>query len=984
VTTFGILGPLSVTDGGREVAVTAGRDRIVLAMLLLQPGRIVSIDELIDAVWPGDPPATARGQLQTCVSRLRRMLPTGAILTDPGGYGIGVGADDLDAAVFARLLAAARTGRDRSLFRQALDLWRGAALVGIASPAVRQAAATLDEQRLVATEDWVDLELADGRHRELIGDLSGLVERFPARERLRGQLMLALAGAGRTADALAEFRRGRDALINELGIEPGRELQELHRRLLSGDAAAPSGPRIRCLPRTVTDFTGRDDTVRRLVKTIEDAGPAGPVVAVVDGMPGSGKTTLSLHVANLVGERYPDAHLFIDLHGHSERAPIEPTVGLFTLLRQLGIHADKIPAEPEARVALWRSELAGRRALVVFDNAASSTQLADLLPTSAGSLALVTSRRRLAGLDGVHPESLAVLSEDEAIALLARIAGDRVAADPASALEVVRRCGRLPLAIRLAGSRLAHRPGWRLTDLVRRLGESVLPELAAEDRTVASAFAVSYRQLGEPTQRMFRLLGIYPAPRFDALGAAALAALPLGEAEELIDELVNVHLIEEPEPGVFRLHDLLREYAAALAVDIVADDRRAAVVAVLDFQVHAMMASVPPAHRKATIRDLRLGAALRPDLVAADDDPAARVERERPSLGMLADAGVAAGRPEFAWMLPRAAWRQLWARGYTDDILRLQRQAMTAAQAAGNRSAEAMSANYLGSAHVRQARYTEALRLLEHAVEIRRELGESNALTTSMGNLSVIYAHTGRYVEAAATATAALHVPRRGDDRYETSLQLNNVAVATCALGRWDEALRAQRIRLLLLMELGDDLGLANSLIHIVELKRRAGVLRSDVAARGIQAALRLFRRENYAAGEADARNELALLLRSEKRYAESMAEHRATMEISRKIADRGFEVQFLNEMAITTRAMGQIAEAENLFRETLVVAGAILQPYEEARAHLGIGDCLAQLGRPGARRHWQLASEMFERMRVPERFAAAERLAASGRGEQG
>jgi DNA-binding SARP family transcriptional activator/tetratricopeptide (TPR) repeat protein len=984
---FGILGPLSVTDGAREIAVTAGRDRVVLATLLLRPGRIVAVDELIDALWADDPPATARGQLQTCVSRLRRTLPQGTILTDPAGYGISPDPDDLDAAVFARLIDAARGITDpdagRLLFRRALDLWRGNALAGIDSAAVRPAAGALDEQRMIATEDWAERELAAGRHRELLGELSGLVDRFPLRERLRGALMLALARSGRQADALAEYRRGWAVLRAELGIEPGRDLRDLHQRILAGaEPGSGSGPagapaRIRCLPRTIADFTGRADTVRRLVKTIEQGEPAGPVVAVVDGMAGSGKTTLALHVASLVGAAYPDAHLFIDLHGHSERAPIEPAAGLLALLRQLAIPPEQIPAEREERVALWRSELAGRRVLVIFDNAASSGQVADLLPTSAGSLALITSRRRLAGLDGVHPESLAVLADDEAVALLARIAGDRVGADPDAAAEVVRRCGRLPLAIRLAGARLAHRPRWQVTDLVRRLGESALPELAAEDRTVASAFALSYGQLAERTQRMFRLLGVYPGPAFDALGAAAVADLPLDDAEDLLDDLVDVHLIEEPEPGVYRLHDLLREYASALAADVPAADRQAAVRAVLDFQLHAIAASVPAGQRRVADRDLRLAAPLRPDLVAAVADPAARVERERPSLDVLAEAGVAAGRREYAWQLPRAAWRHLWSRGYHQDIAHLQSRALAAARAAGDRSAEAMSANYLGSAYFRQARYDEARRLVEHSVRIRRELGENTALSTSLGNLSAIHEASGRYVEAAETAAAALHVPRRGDDSYETSLLLNNVAVALGTLGRYAEALRAQRLRLMQLFEMRDDVGIANSLLHIVVMKRRAGTVHAGVAERGIRAALRLFRRAEYVFGEADARNELAELLRSEGRFAESMAQHRLALDQVRKLGDRRFEADFLNEMGRTVRAAGDLDQARDLHLAALRIARAIPQPYEQARAYLGLGDCLARSAPDEARRYWRQAGELFDRMRLPERFEAAERLAA-------
>lgn len=280
---FSILGPLRVDDDGRELAITAGRDRTVLAMLLLHPDRIVSVDRLIDAVWGEDPPATARGQLQTCVSRLRRAFPAGMIRTDPPGYGVRVPRADLDLTRFDELVAA-------GAYRSALDLWQGPALAGLDSPVLRRYAAALDERYALTAEDWVDHEIHAGRTRDLIGDLHALVDRFPLRERLRGQLITVLAGAGRRADALAEYRRARAVLRAELGIEPGADLQARHRRILVDEApAVPAGsPQVRCLPRAISDFTGRTGLVETLREQLAGA-PPGPVVQVIDGMAGAGK-----------------------------------------------------------------------------------------------------------------------------------------------------------------------------------------------------------------------------------------------------------------------------------------------------------------------------------------------------------------------------------------------------------------------------------------------------------------------------------------------------------------------------------------------------------------------------------------------------------------------------------------------------------------------------------------------------------------------
>lgn len=405
---FGILGPLTAAEATNEIPITAGRDRIVLALLLLHVGRIVPPAELVDAVWEDDPPVTARGQIQTCVSRLRRLLPGGTLVTDPAGYGISVADDDLDAAVFGRLTARARMLTSAApddalkLFREALGLWRGPALSGVGAEAVRRRAAVLDEERAATFEDWIDLELATGRERDLVAELIGLVERYPLRERLRLQLMLALHRTGRQSDALAEYRRVRELLGEELGIEPGPALQDLHRQILMGEvppaaaARAATSP-VRSLPRTVGDFTGRDQAVSTLLRAAAET-----TVLAIDGMAGSGKTTLALRVAGLLADSYPDAQLFLDLRGHSEQAPLEVDAALLALLRQLGVEPGRIPPDLEGRAALWRAELTGRRALVVLDNAASSSQVTAMLPASPDNLCIVTSRRRLAGLDGVH------------------------------------------------------------------------------------------------------------------------------------------------------------------------------------------------------------------------------------------------------------------------------------------------------------------------------------------------------------------------------------------------------------------------------------------------------------------------------------------------------------------------------------------------------------------------------------------------------
>jgi DNA-binding SARP family transcriptional activator/tetratricopeptide (TPR) repeat protein len=993
---FGILGPLHVSDAAGETAITAGRDRVVLAMLLLHAGRIVGVEELIDAVWDDAPPATARGQLQTCVSRLRRTLPHATILTNPAGYGIEIGDDGLDAAAFARLTARGRAvlhaapDDARTMLRHALDLWRGPALAGIDSRAVRQAAAVLDEQHAVTIEDWVDLELDGGRDRDLVAELTGLVERFPLRERLRAQLMLTLYRVGRQADALAEYRRVRRVLHHELGVEPGAGLQALHRQILTGDvvgvagAARTPGPArsvpppapIRALPRAVGDFTGRAGLLDALRAEIE-AAPAGPLVRVIDGMPGIGKTTLAVHLAGLVGGRYPDAHLFIDLHGHSDRAAVEPAAALLTLLRQLGLAADRIPSGTDERVALWRSELAGRRVLVLLDNAASSAQVTPLLPGNGDSLVLVTGRRRLTGLDGVRPESVQVLDEAEAAALFARIVGERADAEPDAVREVVRRCGRLPLAIRLAGARLAHRPRWRVADLLRRLGEAALPELVAEDRTVLSAFALSYNHLSAEPQRLFRLLGLNPGERFAATAVAALADLELDAAEDLLDALVDVHLVEEPEPGLFRLHDLMREYAASLVAVEGPEYGRAAIVRLLDFHLQTIAVTGFQSQRQSLINDLKLGRPLRPDLADAVADHAAHMERERSNLLPFMAAGVAAGRPEYAWLLPRAAWRYLFTHGYMADIADSHARAMQVAREQGDDAAAAMTANSLAAAYSRMGRNDDARRMLELCVRLRRELGDEAGANKAMGNLAVVYESMGRLADSIDIAKQSLQICRRQGDYTSIGRRHSVLGHTYAQLGRPAEGLYHLRLELQVMIDEGDAerLSLAQTLLHIATLKRRYGLASAAVIRRMLRVCMWAYDANDYPIGTAEAYSELGLLCRAEGRYAEAIDLHGRAVAIAEGSGDRRFEAIFLNDYGATALAAGDPSAAAKLHARALEIAED-RHPYEQARALDGLGSSLVDTDAEGARRHWRRALVIFNRMGVPERYDVEKRLA--------
>ncbi|MEV4704785.1 BTAD domain-containing putative transcriptional regulator [Actinoplanes sp. NPDC049316] len=981
---FGILGALSVTDAGRDVPITAGRDRTVLAVLLLNAGRIVGVEQLIDAVWDHSPPATARGQLQTCVSRLRRVLPPDVILSDPAGYGVAVGPDRLDATEFARLVARARAAAASDaevagdLYREALALWRGPALTGIESPTVRRGAAVLDEQHGAVLEDWIDLELAAGREGDLVPQLTGLVERQPLRERLRAQLMLALYRLGRQSDALAEYRRARDLLSDQLGIEPGEALQEIHRRILTGDVglgvrARPAAKPIRALPRTVGDFTGRDESIDRLLGAAVDSR-----VLTIDGMAGSGKTTLALRVAEILADRYPDAHLFLDLQGHSEGEPLTPDAALLALLRQSGVEADRIPPDLDARAILWRSELAGRRALVILDNAASSSQLTRLLPATPTTLTLVTSRRRLIGLDGGQPESLSVLTEEDAVDLLAKIVGARVAAEPEAAKAVVRRCGGLPLAIRLAGARLAHRPGWQVADLLRRLGDAALPELAAEDRAVASAFAMSFEQLSERSKRVFRLLGLHPVERFGTLEVAALTGLSYDDTQDVLDDLFDVNLVEEPQPQRYRLHDLVRQYAAGLASGLDAPEVHDALGHLVD--LHLQVGSRLALDRESDYarQDLMVEPPVRPELVRLAVEDSGWPEEHRTGLVPLIRAAAATGQPGRAWRLARVAWRQLYQRGYFADIVATCTAGLAAATEAGDEYGAAVMNNYLASGYFTLGRGDEALSRITVMLEYQIRTGNRSAEGRARANLSGVLMQLGRIVEGIEEGRRAYVLLQSSGHQSAPVVLRAHLGYGHVVVGRYGEALRHGRIALQWFAENRLAFFVSDALIVIGHARLQLGEL--DSAERALRAARAAARRHGIRTDEGEATNLLGRVELERGRADRAVELHLTAVEMSRENGWLPRLARYSNDLGSAMRAVDDVRGAVELHRQALTTARRVSHPLEEGRALSGLAACLAETDPVGARRHWSQALEIFQRIGVPERFEVRRRLAGLDR----
>ncbi|MFD8792569.1 AfsR/SARP family transcriptional regulator [Streptomyces vinaceus] len=595
-----VLGPLRAWRDGRELDTGPAQRRAVLAALALREGRVAPVHELLDNIWGWDPPASAAVALRNHVSRLRMALeldpraPT-ALVSVAGGYALRLDEGALDTTRCEKLAADAERAvraQDREgairLLEEALSLWDGTPLAGVPGRYAELQRDRLTEARLSLQEKRLGLELELGRHAEAVSELSGLADENPLREGLRALQMLALYRCGRQGDALAEYGRARRFLSEELGIDPGPDLARMHERILRcdpgltpsaeavptavqdvpgwDDGSAPIWIPPAQLPPDVPDFTGRRETVAHLSRTLAGAAErsmTAATVCVVHGMGGIGKTTVAVHAAHAVRERFPDGQLYVDLRGAS-RDPAAPDAVQRSFLLALGVAAANIPADPVERTALYRSRLAGRRLLLLLDNAVNGEQVLSLLPGTAECAALVTSRTPLACLAATSRTGLEPFSEEEALALLEQIAGpDRLPKEPEAARSLVRACGLLPLAVRIAASRLAARPRWTFSSLTARLSDSSrrLDELQAGGLAVEAVFELGYESLNGAEARAFRLLAVPETAMLTPGSAAALLDTTEAAAEDVMEALANAGLLESSDPGRYRYHDLLRLFA---------------------------------------------------------------------------------------------------------------------------------------------------------------------------------------------------------------------------------------------------------------------------------------------------------------------------------------------------------------------------------------------------------------------------------------
>ncbi|MFC5833526.1 AfsR/SARP family transcriptional regulator [Nonomuraea insulae] len=728
---FGILGPLTVWREGEQLDLGTPKTRVLLAVLLCHAGNPVSEDQLAVALWGNTPPKSATKNMQTYVHRLRRHLGDPARVVRHGsGYLVPVVRDELDAARFENLArsgqaveAAGEPEEATHRLREALSLWRGPAFAGMTDvPMLAAEAARLDEVRLSVVQSRIAVDLRLGRHAGLVGELTALTREYPLRERLRAQLMLALYRCGRRADALAEYTRARRTLIEETGLDPAEELHDMHQRILTQDPSldlvvprvmatttgsyrgaefSGAAPTAAELPPDIADFTGRDGEVADLTEVLINPRPGTVAMAGVTGLGGLGKTTLAVHVAHRIADRFPDGQLYADLRGASAD-PARPEDVLSRFLFALGISATGIPESLEERVAFYRSCLAGRRVLILLDNVAGEEQVRPLLPGAPGTAVLLTGRVRLVGLEGASLLELDVLPSAQAMGLLRRIVGDeRVQDDPDAALEITRLCGRVPLAVRISAARLLGRRQWSLSYLAGVLGEERhrLDELVAGDLDIRAGFEMSYRTLPAGAQRAFRLAGLLDAPDFASWAVAALLDVPVRQAEHEIETLVDAHLLnltgtDETGRLRYRFHDLIRLYARERARREDSEpERQAALGRALGAWL--ALAEVAAEHvpgpcyalMHSRVPRWRLPAELSGALLA---DPMAWFGAEHAALMAGVSQACEARLTQLAWDLAGSTETYVNVRGLYDGWQRMHEQALALCRETGDKRGEAV------------------------------------------------------------------------------------------------------------------------------------------------------------------------------------------------------------------------------------------------------------------------------------------------------
>ncbi|MFB9679519.1 BTAD domain-containing putative transcriptional regulator [Streptosporangium vulgare] len=948
-------------DGETSLPLAPGRQPIILGALLLEVNRTVSTEHLIDAVWDDDPPPSARGQVQICISALRRLLallPVGAeIIRRAPGYLLRMSPEDLDHYCFEQMVQDAQQLVQKNdaitaaaTLRRALSLWRGKALGGVVSRLLESKALRLDESRLAAQETCIDLELSVGRHHELIGELTDLVERNPLRERLRGQLMLALHRSGRQAEALEVYRAGRAHLIDELGLEPAEELRKLESAILLGDdslmldtpspvaqataALAGTSP----MPLTVTphqlpadthDFTGRRDLVGKAEEFLRTGDAAAVRIVVLSGKPGVGKSCLAVHVAHRLASDFADGQLYRDLRSSQlEAMPLADTLGTF--LRSLGIPGPAVPSEADERISMYRSLLADRRMLVVLEDVAGENQVMPLLPGSAGCSVIITSRSRLTGLPGALQLDVDVMDQEQSLELIGKVIGaDRVAAEPEAAVALTKVVGGLPLALRILAARLAARPHWSLASMVGRLSDEWhrLDELAYGEMIVRQSLSLTYDGMDDTTRRVFRLLGLAEVEAIPAWLAAVLldgdVQRSMDRLEQLVDDqMLDVSGVDAGGDPRYRFHGLIRVFARERLHE---RETRETMLAVLGRVVGCWLDIAAEAHRRLHGGDYTVlhGSAPRWKLPQEHLDrllasPLNWLDSERANLCAAVLQAGEHGMDEACWDLAVTLVTLFETRSYFEDWQRTHEQALGAARNAGNRRGMAALMCSLGSMHLNQRRPSLALPLLESARTHFHEIGEIHGGALAARNLAMLHYRQGALEKAAGLYDTALTGFGEVGDLVGEAHVLANTAQIELDRREYGEA----ESRLDRALKIAERTGSTRVQAQVLHKLGKVHLLNEDFerAEQMERAVLRMVRDNSDVIGESYALHNLGLVYGRRGSFDLSERTLRQALEIRESVMDHLGASQVRLDLAEVLAARGDVVQAVEIAEKALAM----------------------------------------------------------------
>ncbi|MBE1582855.1 BTAD domain-containing putative transcriptional regulator [Nonomuraea angiospora] len=862
---FRLLGPVGIWAGEKFLGPATPQQRSVLAMLLLHAGRTVPLERLMKAVWDQEPPASARNAVQGYVSKLRRLLarvPGTELSTSPPGYRLVLDPARVDLLRFRELVARAHAsdqGRACDLLRQALVLWHGPPLADVAGGLLRDTfGVTLEEERLSTIEERLAICLRLGRHHEALVELPALVSEHPLRERLVHLTMVALHRDGRRAAALAAYHDLRGRLVEELGIDPGSELQQLYQRLLEEDDLAEAGdgpatvlhrgdlsaggpggvpapPVPAELPADLVSFTGRGAELARAYETLRATESGGPRICQITGLGGVGKSSLAIHIAHAVAGDFPDGQLYINLHGDTPHTrSVKPAEAMRRFLRSLGVAEAAIPAGLEEAAGRFRSLIHGRRMLIILDNARDAAQVRPLLPGSLGCAVLITSRRRFTSFDGAVQISLDVLPDGEALDLLRAVIGEKaIAAEPAAAAEVVRLCGSLPLALCLAAARLRARPAWSLASLAKRLANTRrrLDELRADDRALRASFQTSYQDLladsqGRAAARMFRLLGMFDGPDISLSAAAALADLPEERAQDLLDHLADGQLADNYLPDRYRLHDLLRLFARERAEEEDSlPERQRAFRRVLHHFLATVRTITHTLNRGSTWR-LDVGPAdlVQPGVISLkSQDTKAWIDSEADNILAAVDQATRTPVAGEVVGLATSFAVLLHERGHYLKQFHLAELALVAAEHTSDPFYLAVAHGDLGWAHIYVEHPDDAIRHLHKSRAAFRRAGNTGREAALLDYIGVAHRSAGRYDEAIAHHLRALALVGEAGNRLTHGAVLTHLGLAYQRAGRFAEAVAAHTDTIAILRKAGISAYLGLAVGHLAEAHRLAG-----------------------------------------------------------------------------------------------------------------------------------------------------------------